>query len=430
MVTIKNTEFASALLWEAVPSGAANRKGVSSRAKALQINADGFVVVRGGDHNLPSVGFYAESEGYSLEATIAAAATESAIYVIHVDDNDYMLLIVDERMLLSGSGFKGSLEEVIAEIDSSARIVLPNASVFCTDPVAIATASEWEPIDLESLIDLDKKVPIEKLTTNTSMVKPLIVAGVLIVAVGAGFYGWQMIKHVPTVSKEQRDAEAKRLMFMNQQTNMLNHFKEQNSDWIYSAAKEIDAKYAINGFGWNFTGAECTREHCDLIWSSVPNESAYYAPFIKMLKIDGAKEGAKNAKLVANSAGADIKAQMKLPDPKWVMLSSKVNELPESNKVRDRLWDFKQVMESRYSLDVQPSKQGEGNLVPGAVPPGVIMVVKKGTLSAAGQSRTQLYYFAKALDAMGFYATKLAYSPGTSTKVKQQWKVEASYVTR
>jgi hypothetical protein len=430
MVTIKNTEFASALAWEAIPSGAANRKGISARSKALQIEVGGYVLVRGGDNTLPSVGFYKESEGYSLEATIAAGASESAIYVIHLDDNNYMLLIVDDRMLLSGSGFTGTLDDVISEIESSARIVLPKASVYCTDPVAIATASEWDPIDIESIIDLDKKVPIEKLANQSSLVKPLIIAGSLVIAGGAAFYGWQMMKHVPTITKEQRDLEAKRQLFMNQQTNMLNHFKEKDSDWIYEAAEKIDAKYAINGFGWNFTGAECTRSGCNLIWSSLPNENAYYAPFIKMLKIDDEKKGAKSTKLVANSTGADIKAQVGLPEPKWLMLSSKINELPEANQVRERLWDFKQVMESRYGLDVQPSKQGEANLVPGVVPPGIIMVVKKGSLSAAGQNRAQLYYFAKALDAMGMYATKLVYSPGTSTKVKQQWKVEASYVTR
>jgi hypothetical protein len=432
MITVKQTAFYTAHHWEPMPSNLAHRKGIAAKAKALNLDAEGYVVVRGNEHTMPSIGFYRESEGFSLEATIAAASKGSVIYVVQTDQGGYKLLLVDNQMILSGSGFEGTLEEIIAEIEGSARLVLPSAKVYCTDPVACSAAPEWDSVDIERIIDLDSKVAIEKLRSQSNLAKPLAIAIVALLAGAGALYGWQMMhnNHGPMLSKEQQEAAAKRQMYMTQQTNLLNHFKEENSNWIVDAAKQINAKYAINGFGWNFTGAECARTSCKLIWSSIPKQNAYYAPFIKMVKLDGEDKGVSGAKLSMNNNGADINAEMKLPTPEWLNLSSGVNKLPLNKTVQDSLWDFKQVMESRYGITVEPSKMGETNLVSGAVPPGVLMVIKKGSLSATGESATQLFYFAKALDAMGFYANKLVYSPGTSSKIKQQWKVEASYVTR
>lgn len=432
MITVKDTPFYTAKHWELLPQSLLNRKGIFAKAKSLNFVAKGYVVVQGDEHTMPSVGFYEESEGFSLEATIASTSQEKAIFVIQTDHGSYKLFLTDRNMILSGSGFEGALEDVISEIDGSARMVLPTAKVYCSDPVACSISPEWESIDLERIINFESKVPIEEMHTRSRMAKPMAIAAVALVVGIAIVFGWQMAqkKSGPTISKEQQEAEAKRRMFLAEQTRLLDQFREKSSSWIVDVANQINDKYAVNGFGWSFTGADCTRSSCKLIWSSSPSQNAYYSPFIKMVRINGVDTNVTGTKLSINNNSADINAELKLPSPDWINLSSDASKIPLANAVRDRLWDFKQVMDSRYGIKVQPSKSAEKNLVPGTVPPGVIVVYKKGELSATGETVAQLFYFASALDSMGLYAQKFVYSPGTSSKIKQQWKVEASYVTR
>lgn len=434
MVTVKNTVFDSAIRWGASHNGNVGKKEILSSAKKLGLSPKGFAISKGSS-SVDSVGWYANQNGYSLESTIALSTQGTSIYVVALNEDRFVLVVVDEGAVLPGSGFSGTLEEVSREIENTIRVVLPDAPIFCTDPVAIGSEPEWQPVSIDSIVDVGRKVAIQSLASDQKLMIPLVVIVFAVVA-GGGFYYWQSSHskmQLPTLSNEEKQARMKIAAFNTQQTNLLNTFKEQNNAWVTATAERVDRQFAVNAFGWEFTGADCSRQSCKLIWSVGTGERAFFEPFTHLMGFDSKPykiEGVQSVSLAQAGVKAEINATWDLPKPQWISLSTKTGSLPESKDEQDLLWDFKQIMGQRFGIQIEPGKPAITNLVPTAVPPGVISVIKKGSISATGQSIAQLTFLVNALDNMGFYATKLVYSPGTSSKINKQWKVEASYVAR
>lgn len=446
MLTFQGEKFVCAKEWRSI-EGAPSARKLSTLAQSQTIDGQpvggiAFHVVEDHGEKETLLGLYTETQGKSLEATLANCVDDDGFYLIEQDDGLVALVIIEHGQIIPHSGVTGDLTDVESELASIQASLFFGESVLPMIVSSQAIADSLghmghENVVVQPLPDLiceDGFVSLssvkKKKDSLFAVVTMLTVtAGVL---GGGGYYTYQEMFAKPDAKPgmtEEEKLEQQRKEFLSDQREAASRLIPEKRDWPVSTLTSLLERYRVSAYGWQFDGMECSlsSEKCTLVWRGAEGQASPVEPFADRLDVDvdslslsTADNGTLNYSIDADGAGL----------PGFVSFDDEaLSDLPSVATFSRPWWEVIQVQRVRLPgvSIAQPNQMKK--VVPQATPPGVPVVAYEGKTEINGQSIAELEAAIDAVDVIPASPIRLVYVDGQGQSNNEAgWKIEVQYV--